>query len=180
MYASVDELLVPLSLNNVSDRDAFGRLLDDISSDFDIELGFSFDGKIHIVWLDSGGRERLWLPAPGADPDKGLTVIEDGTTLEITDYELDPKDGVFLTRLDSDGLPQNWVAGKRIVQVTYVAKSAPGGIRQAVLDESVNAWKGRSAGRSGAVGENGTVYPKAFTPDTRQLLRRLKRRYGNA
>lgn len=178
-YASVDELRTRLPLDANTPPEVFGWLLDDISNAFDEHMEVSFDGEVHSVWLD-GGRPRLWLPRPGAALNQIMTVIEDGGTLDLSDYELDPGDGLFLTRLDADGQPQNWTAGKRIVRVTYTAKSAPGSLRQACLDEAVNAWKGRSAGRSGTVGENGTRYAKAFSDDTRSLLRRLKARYGNA
>lgn len=76
------------------------------------------------------------------------TVVEDGTTLAGTDYEVD---GSMLYRL-ADDLREDWSADK--VVVTYQAgfvplTNLPFAIERAVLDTVVNLYRGR--GRDVAV-----------------------------
>lgn len=124
------------------------------------------------------GQERLTLPTGGAGAI--TSVVEDGTTLASSLYELEPAYGRYLLRLDATGEVFAWSPRRRHIVVTYTPAAAPDALVQAELAEAVRLWKAKGGGFSDAVGVPGSnerIYSKAMLSSTRQLIERLRKLY---
>lgn len=181
-YTTVEKLLTALTLetNDLLTRDALGDLIVRVSGQFDSVLGFSFAGEYEQgVALTGDGFSRLWIPAPGAADI--VTVVEAGTVLDPTLYELERVYGRSLMRLDANGWPMRWSTTPRSCVVQYTPNLPPPEVDELCLRECVRAWNGRASGYQEAVGVEGSNARRAtpaLATGTIEGLERVKAIYG--
>src|SRR5436190_12612610 len=135
-YATVEQLREYLPLEDTTGAAVLGAAISRATALIIRETGgIVFGGPAVSVILDGKGRERLYLPPPGA---AGIAQItEDGVTLDTTQYMLDPAFGLYLTRLDDDDQPTTWSNGRRNITVQYTPTPIPVDVEEATLEEAV-------------------------------------------
>lgn len=188
-YATVDQIRAELPDDDETAGTSFAELLQAVHDAMQKELELQFGGDPIARWVYSGGDEKLYLPPPGHDLDATITVVEEGTTLvRDTDYELDPDHGRWLLRLDEDGEPTTWCAGRRKVYVTYVPSPPPASLIEAEIIETVRLKQAGKGGYTDTIGVDlsaggqGTtqlVFAKAFTAYTSRAIDNARRAYLN-
>lgn len=144
----------------------------------EVALGFDYPRDVQTRRLNASDDPVLILPGPGAL--NIISVVEDGTTLDAADYELEPG-GRTLLRLDSESKPQDWIAGDRMVVVTFTPQRAPEALIDAEIIEVVRSFRGAQAGyadRIGVDGESSIPYSHSLSKDTRDLIADLKKGDG--
>lgn len=177
-YTTVEEVREALPLSsNVSNAD-FADLITQISNSFDIVMGgISFDGPPLTVPRTGDGRDRLFLPLPGADPSGAMTVVEGGVTLDSSLYELDPVMGLYLTRFTDTGQPGTWPTAYRGITVSLVPARCPPAIRNRCTVEVVRAFRSQQMGFAKTIGTPGVsqlVYEAGLEQATIALLERYR------
>jgi hypothetical protein len=211
-YATVDDLREYLAQDAATGDKTLQRLLDRANDLINEELGFAFDGaglttsltrylnpenddslipRTDVYEIPSGygpipgmtgiGNEYLYLPAPGAT--SIASVTENGTPLTGSDYELDPRYGKFLLRVDSTtNYPRYWANGRRNIAVVYRLRAAPAGLVQAELVEAVRIWRAKDSAFADVVGVDGSnavAYSKALSVATLRTIQSIQRHYGD-
>lgn len=177
-YADETQLAV-YSPNDTFPPEVAGRLLSAATNTLDQQLTFSFGGDLVTHVADGGSSTRILLPPPGAA--SVLTVVEDGITLTSGLYEVDPRKRRRLVRLDEDGVPVLWAAGRRNITVTYVPTPVPEALVEACLEVATIIWHGKDAGFGDTVGVQGSTemtYRRALPDSVRLLLRSIRDDYG--
>lgn len=181
-YCDNTELRAALPLDGQSKTADFADLISEVSDGFDQVMGFSYGGPARIVHLDGNGLSKLMLPRPGARAAGVVSVVEAGTTLDASQYELEPAAGRYLLRLDSAGAPSTWREGARAIVVTYAPMEHPESLRQACIREVVKIYRSRQMGHAKVIGSprvSELAYADAYDPATMGLLRRLSWNAGN-
>lgn len=143
-----------------------------------LALGFDYPRRIQVVTLDATHDPILVLPGAGAR--QILSVVENGVTLSSGGYELDPADGRFLRRLDSNNKSQNWVHGDRTVVVRYNPAAPPAALKAAELDETVYGFRRAQAGGEDRISPSGARIPwrQGLSGETMVIVDALKRGGG--
>lgn len=143
-----------------------------------LALGFDYPRKVQERTLDATRDPVLVLPGAGAL--RILSVVENDTTLTADDYELDPDDGRYLRRLDTNGKSMDWICGDRKIVVRYLPARPPEALVDAEMVESVRAYRGAQSGYADRMGPDDVSIPfrHALASDTMLVIERIKRGGG--
>jgi hypothetical protein len=151
-----------------------GGLIDRVSSLMDGVLGFTFELDPGTLTLDGSGVGLLYLPAPGAQ--QVMSIVENGVTLDPSDYALQRRYGQYIQRLGGF-----WTINTGGIVLTYLPSIPPPALEEICIEVCVKRWGGRSAGFTRVVGVEGSnerLYSFGFTQANLDDLHRISRDYG--
>ena len=180
-YTSVDRLLaaLPLEADDQPTREALGTLAEGVSGELDELLGGTFgDDEAVTAIMDGTADRKLYLPGPGAA--LLLSVDENGVPLDPSLYELEPRLGRFLLRLDAGGALSWWTVAERGITLVYVPNTAPRSLQEVCYDECLRRWHAKPGGSQDVAGVDGHTArraPRGFTDHTYAIVASVRATY---